>query len=187
MSTDQIVPKVRSDQWNAQDFIGGPRIFTIAAIRDGKAEAQYDIDLVEGEGRCWRPPSTVLRLLIAMWGSSKSAWIGRRVELYRDPSVPFGKERVGGIRVSSVSHIDKPKTERLMTARGRYENFTVQPLADAPATPDPSTHITALEHANTIDALKTAFFAAPKNVQEHPAFIAAKEKRKGELAQEVTQ
>jgi hypothetical protein len=126
----KITTEPRSDQWNADDFIGGPRTFTIAGVRTGTAEQKYDIDLVEGGGRSWRPPLTVLRLLVAGWGDDATVWPGRMVTLYRDPSIRFGRDEVGGIRVSHMSHLpdDKPLTESLTVTRGKRSAFTVQPL-----------------------------------------------------------
>lgn len=177
----KITAEPRSDQWNADDFIGGPRVFTIAGVRNGGAEQKYDIDLVEGQGRCWRPPLTVLRLLIAAWGDDATAWAGRRVELFRDDSITFGRDAVGGIRVSALSHIDKPLTVALTATRGKRAKHTVQPLADAPAV-DITPYTPALEQAQDVDALKTAFFAAPAAAREDARFIAVKDKRKNELA-----
>jgi len=125
----KITTEPRSDQWNADDFIAGPRTFTIASVKTGSAEQKYDIELVEGEGRAWRPPLTVLRLLVAAWGDDAKVWVGRRVRLYRDPDISFGKDKVGGIRVSHLSHIDEPMSIMLTSARGRRANHTVQPIS----------------------------------------------------------
>lgn len=132
----KITAEPRSDQWNADDFIGGPRTFTIAGVKVGTAEQKYDIELVEGDGRAWRPPLTMLRLLIAAWGDEAAEWTGRRVTLYRDESVRFGSDAVGGIRVSHMSHLpgNKPLTAMLTSTRGRRARHTVEPLPDAPPT-----------------------------------------------------
>lgn len=127
----RITTEPRSDQWNADDFIGGPRIFTIAGVKTGAAEQKYDIELVEGEGRSWRPPLTVLRLLVAAWGDDATVWVGRKVELYRDPEISFGRDKVGGIRMSRMSHIDKPLNIMLTATRGKRANNSVQPLTEA--------------------------------------------------------
>lgn len=124
----KITAPPRSDQWNAEDFTGGPRTFTIAGVNPGKAEQKYDIEMVEGEGRVWRPPLTVLRLLIAAWTDEAATWVGRRVTLYLDPNVKYGGSAVGGIRVSHLSGIDKPLTLALSISRGHRAPFVVQPL-----------------------------------------------------------
>ena len=128
----KITTEPRSDQWNADDFIGGPRTFTVAGVKTGSAEQKYDIELVEGEGRAWRPPLTVLRLLVAAWGDDAKVWVGRRVTLYRDPEISFGRDKVGGIRVSHMSHLPDGKelTENLTISRGKRDRFTVQPISE---------------------------------------------------------
>lgn len=127
----KITAEPRSDQWNAEDFLSGPRTFTIAGVKAGSAEQKYDIELVEGEGRVWRPPLTVLRLLIKAWGDDSTTWVGRRVRLYLDPTITFGRDKVGGIRVSHLSHIDGPVTAMLTETRGKRKGHTVDPLPDA--------------------------------------------------------
>jgi hypothetical protein len=128
----KITAEPRSDQWNADDFTSGPRTFAIAGVKDGAAEQKYDIAL-EGEARAWRPPLTQLRVLMAAWGDDSNVWVGRRVTLYQDPTIRFGKEVLGGVRISHLSHLDKPKNFKITTTRGKRETYTVQPLPDAPA------------------------------------------------------
>jgi hypothetical protein len=126
----KITTEPRSDQWNAEDFIGGSRTFTIAGVKVGSAEQKYDIELEEGGGRSWRPPLTVLRLLVAGWGDDATTWAGHRVRLYRDPSITFGRDKVGGIRLSHMSHIDKPVQENLTVSRGHRAQHVVEPLIE---------------------------------------------------------
>lgn len=138
----RITTEPRSDQWNAEDFIGGPRTFTIAGVKVGSAEQKYDIELVEGEGRAWRPPLTVLRILVAAWGDETAQWVGRKVTLYRDPTISFGRDKVGGIRISHMSDLpgDKPFSIMLSESRAKRANHVVRPLdEEAPtATMTPS-------------------------------------------------
>jgi hypothetical protein len=131
----KITADPRSDQWNADDFIGGPRTFTIAGVKVGAAEQKYDVELVEGQGRVWRPPLTMLRLLIAAWGDETKMWAGRRVTLYRDESIRFGSDAVGGVRVSHMSNLPngKPFSVKVTKTRGRREIITVEPLTESPA------------------------------------------------------
>jgi len=127
----KITAEPRSDQWNAEDFLQGPRVFAIAGVKNGAAEQKYDIDL-EGESRVWRPPLTMLRVLLTAWGDDSDAWVGRRVQLFHDPNVRFGKEAVGGIRIAALSHLNGPLNLKLTATRGRRVTYTVQPLPDAP-------------------------------------------------------
>lgn len=130
----KITAEPRSDQWNYDDFIGGPRTFTIAGVKPGAAEQKYDIELVEGEGRVWRPPLTVLRVLIGAWGNDAADWAGKQVTLYGDPAIRFGKEAVGGIRVSHMSGLpnNKPFEIRVTAARGKRALVRVEPITDTP-------------------------------------------------------
>lgn len=137
----KITAEPRSDQWNAEDFLGGPRDFTIAKVDHGTAEQKYDIHFV-GEKRVWRPPLTVLRLLMKAWGDDGTAWVGRRARLFLDPTITFGRDKVGGIRVSHLSDIDGPVTAMLTETRGRRKSHTVQPLPDE----TPAERIANLRH-----------------------------------------
>lgn len=144
----KITAPPRSDQWNADDFVGGPRTFTIAAVRPGKAEQKYDIELVEGEGRVWRPPLTVLRQLIRCWGDDSTQWIGRKVTLVLDETVTFGGNAVGGIRISHLSHLDKPTVVVVSASKNKKQRLTVLPLA----TPEPATAVSPEMIANCTDS-----------------------------------
>ena len=105
------------------------RVVTIAGVTAGTKEQQYDI-AIEEDKRVWRPAVTVLKLLVAAWGDDATEWVGRRAELYGDPNVTFGRDRVGGIRVSRISHIDKPFTASLTETRGKRKAHTVDPLPE---------------------------------------------------------
>lgn len=175
----RITAEPRSDQWNAEDFIAGPRTFTIAGVRGGTAEQKYDV-LLEGEERVWRPPLTVLRLLMKAWGDDSTAWIGRRVTLFNDESVRFGKEATGGIRVSHMSNLPDGKrfTVRLTSTRGKKAAHSVDPLPDAaPTMPDLTTDdITGATDLTILGEMWKA----------HPGQRAAIEARVAELKAEST-
>jgi hypothetical protein len=130
--TESIAP--RSDQINADDLVGGPITYTIREVVAGKAEAPFDFMLVE-TNRAYRPSKTMRRVIVHAWGAETANYAGRRLTLYREPSIKFGGATVGGIRVSHVSHIDGPKSIPLQVTRGKRETFTVEPLPDAPAAP----------------------------------------------------
>lgn len=132
--TDTIIP--RSDQMNAEDFLVGPRTFTIASVSAGNAEQPVNIGLVEEPERAYRPGKSMRRVLVSAWGPDTDCYVGRRMTLYCDPSVKWAGQEVGGIRLSHLSHIDKPLKLALTTTRGKKDPFIVQPLADeAPTIP----------------------------------------------------
>lgn len=121
----------KTDQLNYEDFLGGvTRIITIAGVKVGTKEQQYDI-AIEGDPRFWRPAVTVLKQLVAAWTDDATLWVGRSAELYGDPEVTFGRDKVGGIRVSRLSHIDGPESANLTETRGKRRLYTVQPLPRA--------------------------------------------------------
>jgi len=125
--TNSLAP--RSDQLNADDLISGPITVTIAEVTPGKAEQPYDFQLVEYPGRAYRPSLGMRRVIANAWGREASNYVGRRLTLYRDPEVTFGKDKTGGIRISHMSDIDGPVPLPLTVSRGRRITFTVQPLA----------------------------------------------------------
>src|SRR5689334_8071799 len=109
----KVTIEKKTDQLNYEDFLGGvTRIVTVAGVKAGTKEQQYDI-AIEGDQRVWRPAVTVLKLLVQAWGDDATTWVGRRAMLYGDQDVMFGRDKVGGIRVSHLSHIPKPVTASL--------------------------------------------------------------------------
>jgi hypothetical protein len=139
--TESIQP--RSDQVNADDLVGGPITYTIREVRQGAAEQPFDFMLVETD-RAYRPSKTMRRLIVAAWGSDANLYAGRRLTLYREPSIRFGGAVVGGIRISHMSHIPKRIEEKFQTTRGKRETFTVNPLPDAPPVDEKAAQLAAL-------------------------------------------
>ena len=183
----KVTAEPRSDQWNADDFIGGAKTFTISGVRVGSAEQKYDIEL-EGQDRAWRPPLTMLRLLMHAWGDESDDWIGRRVTLYRDESIRFGSDEVGGIRISHMSNLpgNRPLTVKLTKTRGRRQNHTVEPLPDAPPqiTEEAVAGFrSAIAEAATLDALKSVWDELKElNLGSHrAALLSAINARKAEV------
>lgn len=132
--TQAIAPK--SDQLNAEDLLTGPRTFTIEKVNEGSAEQPVNVHLVEFPGRPYRPSKTCSRILVAAWGKDSSAYVGRRLTLYRDPEVTFGRDKVGGIKISHLSNLDKRLTLALTVTRGKRAAYIVDPLPNAPAQRD---------------------------------------------------
>lgn len=126
-----VVPK--SDQWNADDFLGSPRTFTVTGAQPRKDDPErFEVIVAESDVKVWRPPNGMASALIQLWGDDTKAWNGKRVTLFTDPSVKFGKETPGGIRISHMSDIgDKPVTVLIRLTRGRKGPYTIQPLIES--------------------------------------------------------
>jgi hypothetical protein len=170
----------RSDQLNFDDVATTPLTITIVEVKAGGPEQPVELHNSEYPGRPYKPGKSMRRVLIAAWGTEASAYVGRRITLYGDPTIKFGKDAVGGIRVRALSHITEPLTVALTVTRGSRKPFTVQPLADAA---DPvQTALDDIEKATSIPALKAAWdVAGTRGIQNHPDVVAAKERRKTEL------
>lgn len=124
----RVEVKKNTDQLNFEDFLGGvTRLVTIARVDSGRKEAQYDI-AIEGDDRYWRPPATVLKQLVLAYTDEAANWIGKKALLYGDPEIKMKGKKVGGIRISHLSHIEGPLVADLTITRGQSGTFTIQPL-----------------------------------------------------------
>ena len=128
----------------------------------------------------------MIRVLIAAWGKEASAYVGRRLMLYRDPSITFGKDAVGGIRISAMSHLDSRMTLALTVTRGKRAPFTVDPLPDAPAAitdDEVNEYENQIALVDTLDDLK-ALYEQLKSIElgsHRAALTAAVTARKAEI------
>jgi hypothetical protein len=160
--SDTLAPD--SDQLDAVDLLGGPLTFTVEKVSKTGGEQPISVHLVEFP-RVWRPGKSMRRVLAACWGADASVWAGRRVTLFCDESVRFGKDVVGGTRISHLSDIDGVKKIPLLVARGRSATFVVQPLRETPAE-----RVAALRHEwKTADPARRKVIEAQVAAIEPPA------------------
>lgn len=125
-----IVPK--SDQLNSDDLIGRNLTIKVTQVSILAGDQPVAVHYEGDEGKPYKPCKSMRRLMVMIWGGDGSAFVGRSMTLYRDESVKFGSDLVGGIRISHMSHIDREITLPLTVTRGRRKPYTVLPLA----TPD---------------------------------------------------
>ena len=118
----------RSDQTNYEDLLGGPRTVRVAEVKAGSKEQPIEIHYEGGDGKPYKPCKSMLRVLIAAWGDKGADWIGRSMTLYGDHEVVFGGVKIGGIRISHVSHIEQPISVLLSTSRGKRKPYLIHPL-----------------------------------------------------------
>jgi hypothetical protein len=123
--------EVDSTQVNADDFLAAPRTVTITGVKLVGGDQPLNIELAEFPGRVYRPCKSMRRIIVEAWGSEDSVYVGRRLTLYNDPTVKWGGQTVGGIRIKAMSHIKSRLTARLTVTRGKKGLFTVEPLPEA--------------------------------------------------------
>lgn len=172
----------RSDQLNFDDVQTHDLTITITEVKAGPPDQPVELHNAEYPGRPYKPGKSMRRVLIAAWGTEASAYVGRKITLYGDPTIKFGKDAVGGIRVRALSHIAEPLTVALTVTRGKRAPFTVQPLATDSGVL--AAVLADIENAESIPTLKAAWdLAGKRGVQSHPDVVAAKERRKSELTE----
>jgi hypothetical protein len=94
-----------SAQLNAADIMGGDVTVQIVSAHRHNDDKQPISLKITGGFKPWFPCKTVRRILAEVWGTDASAYVGRWVRLYREPSVVYAGEEVGGVRVNGLSDI----------------------------------------------------------------------------------
>ncbi len=135
--TESVEPK--SDQINADTLIPGRITVTIKTVRAGSKEQPFDF-LLEETPLAYRPSKSMRRVIIAAWGPKTSAYTGRRMTLYREPSIMWAGQKVGGIRIAAMSDISEPLQVAFQVTKGKSETVTVKPLPNLAldAAPEPA-------------------------------------------------
>lgn len=165
-----IVPK--SDQINAEDFLAGPGVFTIDDVSISPGTEQPVSIKLTGEKRVWRPCKSMSRVLVSAWGPDARQYVGRSVRLFCDPNVTWGGMKVGGIRISHMSHIERDMVIALTATKGKKVMATIKPLVmEQQRQPDPNAaanwaneHMSRLGQIDTPDDLVAHIAAGAKSV-----------------------
>lgn len=146
--TKAIAPK--SDQLNADDLITGPRTIKIRDV-EVKATADQPIFVYfDGDdNKPWKPSKTAARCLASIWGANAAQWVGLSCTIYNDPTVTWAGAAVGGVRVSHMEGLDKPRQLQLTKTRGKKSAVTIQPIVigDNPPSVDNTAILTAARDA----------------------------------------
>ncbi len=135
MSTDNWILdtiKAKSDQLNADDLIAGPITVTVKQVSKGQAD-QPCVIAIDGGHQPFKPCKTVRRVLVHCWGPDSSQWIGRKMRLVRDPEVKWAGQKVGGIRVDALSHIDGEQQLALQETKGKKALYVVAKIGNESA------------------------------------------------------
>lgn len=119
-----------SDQLNADDLLTGPRTITITdvKVREG-SDQPVSVFYESDNGKPYKPGKSMRRLMIGVWGTDSQRYVGQSLTLFCDPTVTWGNQAVGGIRISHMSGITKSFSIMLTVTRGRKSEYVVQPLS----------------------------------------------------------
>lgn len=173
-----IVPK--SDQLNADQLVGGPMTITVTRVSATKGDQPVTINYEGDNGRPFKPCLTMRKVLVLAWGHDGNTWPGKSMRVYNDPAVTWGKEAVGGVRISHLSHIPSDIKVSLAATKGKKALYEIKKLTDGDA------ELTAaIRSADTVDALKLAFgsaWSSTKDEDRRAAFKAEYDRRMQELA-----
>lgn len=167
--TKAIEPK--SDQLNADSLITGPRTIRIRDVQvNGEAEQPVWIFFDGDDNKPWKPCKSAMRCLASIWGANAAQWIGMHCTIYNDPTVTWAGVAVGGIRVSHMEGLDKPRQLQLTKTRGKKGAVTIQPL-EVSGQPDTvidveAIHTEAREHANKGKDAFTKWWQANPDVRD---------------------
>jgi len=126
---DTIVPK--SDQLNSEQLIGAPMTITVTAVRRSTSDDQpLAIHYKDDNGRPYKPCKSMRKVLIFAWGDDGNEWIGKSMTLYNNPDIKWGGVKVGGIRISHISHVQADLALSLTATKGKKEPVIIKRLAE---------------------------------------------------------
>ncbi len=185
--TKAIQPK--SDQLNADDLIGCTKDITITGVNISSTEQPVSVRFEGDNGKPFKPCKSMCRVMVQCWGPDAKQYTGKSMRLFRDPEVTWAGMKVGGIRISHMSHIDKPMTFALTASKQKRTPYTVHPLDTAPqaqtgADPDVvSGLLSEIQTSETEEALK----AAGSKIAEAGLNDAQKAELKAEYAAKLKQ
>lgn len=125
--------QAKSDQLNADDLIGGEIIITITRVdyKEDSEEQPVIVHYQENDKRPYKPCKSMRRVLAALYGVDASKWEDKRLKLFRDSSVKWAGQEVGGVRISEASGITSNQSMSLQVTKGKKQFYVVKPLVEA--------------------------------------------------------
>lgn len=129
MSDMLPVIQPKCDELTGDDLIAGPRTITITAAKvQHGTERPVTLGFEGDGGKPFKPCKTMSKLLAFAWGPSSQEFIGKSLTVYRDPDVKWGGLKVGGVRISHMSHIERDFVVALTETRGVKKPVSIKML-----------------------------------------------------------
>jgi hypothetical protein len=145
----------KSDQMNADD-LAVPITIKVTGVRVTDGDQPTSISFEGDNGKPYKPCKSMRRVLVRAWGADSKEYVGRSMALYNEPTVKWGGQQVGGIRISAVSHIERDFAMPLTITRGQKKPFPVKKLQVQETNQDDQTGPTEDEIEEAKDAARTA-------------------------------
>lgn len=174
--SDTIIP--RSDQLNADSLLSGDLTIMVTGVSRGNAEQPVTIHYQDDNGMPYKPCKSMRKVLIFAWGDDGREWIGKSMTLFNNPEVKWGGVKVGGIRISHMSHIQSDIAISLAATKGKKETHVIKKLVvqNRQQQPAPEQSVDAkeinkhkaelkAEAAKGMEALKAAWAKVPKPIK----------------------
>lgn len=120
--------QAKSLQLVADDLLGSPKTIKITKVSRVEESKSLIVNYEGENGKPFLPSKTVRRIMQHIWTKNAATWVGKEMTLFRDPDVIWAGQTVGGVRVSHMSHMDKPVTISLTMNSKSKKPFTVKPL-----------------------------------------------------------
>jgi hypothetical protein len=125
-----------STQLNAADLAEPIVVRILGAKRHQSEDRKQPTEFAITGHMPWLPCKGMRRVLVALWGKDASAYVGRWLRLFNDPSVTYGKDKPGGIRIGAMSNIAGAVDITVPTSRGKYATYRIEkmePPSEAPS------------------------------------------------------
>lgn len=156
--------KAKSDQLNFIDLgINGEITITVESVSYDENRPQQKVWVYYAgcNNRPYKPSVGMIRVLLGAWGEDDQDWVGKSMKLYGEQSVTFGKGEVGGIRIRSLSHIDKNGyTAFIQKNRNVRTKQTIPLLIVEPV------YYNEQQFANDLPAMKEAISSGTMTVEQ---------------------
>lgn len=121
----------KSDQMNYDDFLSGDKTITITGVKStGNVTDQQPVSVgYQGDnGKPYKPCKSMRRVMVRVWGNDAIEYVGKSMTLFGDANVIFAGQKVGGIRISHMSHIDTEINVPLTASKTKRMLYKVKPL-----------------------------------------------------------
>ena len=122
--------EAKSDQLNSDDLMAGAITVTITDVKvnENTDQQPVSISFTNDNGKPWKPSKSMRRALMLKWGSDEKAFIGRSLTLFRDPTIRWAGQEVGGVSISHMTDMTDDSRFLLTSSRGQKKAIKIEHL-----------------------------------------------------------